>query len=100
MPGFVQRIGDPNSVGGVIIQGDPTILVEGRPIAFFGALVSPHPCCGAKGCPPIHCAAKTTSKNYTILVGGFPIITTGDIDTCGDIRVGGAFTVFAGTPGT
>jgi uncharacterized Zn-binding protein involved in type VI secretion len=100
MPGFVQRVGDPNTLGGVIIEGDPTILVEGRPIAFLGAEVSPHPCCGAYGCPPIHCAAQTTSTNYTILVGGFPIITTGDIDTCGDVRTVGALTVIAGTPGT
>jgi len=98
MPGFVQRMGDPNALGGVIIQGDPTILVEGRPIAFYGAEVSPHPCCGVEGCPPIHCAAQVQSENYTILVGGFPIITTGDIDTCGDVRTVGAETVIAGTP--
>lgn len=98
MPGFVCRIGDANELGGVIIQGDPTILVEGRPIAFYGALVSPHPCCGAEGCPPIHCAAQVESTNYTILVGGFPIVTTGDIDTCGDVRAMGAETVIAGSP--
>ena len=100
MPGPVCRVGDVNALGGVIIEGDPTILVEGRPIAFFGAAVSPHPCCGAKGCPPTHCAAFITSTNYTVLVGGFPIVTIGEIDTCGDIRVTGSLTVIAGLPGT
>jgi uncharacterized Zn-binding protein involved in type VI secretion len=92
-------VGDVNEVGGVIIEGDPTILVEGLPIAFYGAEVSPHPCCGVKGCPPIHCAAQIESENYTVLVGGFPIITVGDIDTCGDVRLTGAQTVIAGLPG-
>lgn len=99
MPGFVCRVGDTNELGGVIIEGDPTILVEGMPIAFYGAEVSPHPCCGEIGCPPIHCAAQIESQNYTVLVGGFPIITVGDIDTCGDIRMTGALTVIAGLPG-
>ena len=96
MPGPVCRIGDANEVGGVILQGDPTIIVEFQPIAFFGALVSPHPCCGAKGCPPIHCCAEIESENYTVLVNGFPIVTVGDIDTCGDIRATGATSVIVG----
>ena len=99
MPGFVCRVGDVNELGGAIIEGDPTILVEGIPIAFYGAEVSPHPCCGEEGCPPIHCAAQVESENYTVLVGGFPIITVGDIDTCGDARMTGATTVIAGLPG-
>jgi uncharacterized Zn-binding protein involved in type VI secretion len=96
MPGGVQRLGDPNDLGGVILECDPTILVNGRPIAFYGAAVSAHPCCGAEGCPPIHCAAFTTSTNYNVLVYGFPIVTDGDVDTCGDIRTGGSFDVIVG----
>ena len=100
MPGFVCRVGDVNALGGVIVNGNPTVLVEGRPIAFLGSKVSSHPCCGVEGCPPTHCAALTTSKNYTILVGGFPVVTAGDLDSCGDPRTTGAFTVIAGIPGT
>jgi uncharacterized Zn-binding protein involved in type VI secretion len=96
MPGSVQRVGDPNVVGGIILTGDPTVLVNGRPVAIIGARVTPHPCCGAKGCPPIHCAASTTSTNYTVLVGGRPIVTTGDIDTCGHSRSVGSTDVFVG----
>jgi uncharacterized Zn-binding protein involved in type VI secretion len=96
MPGLVCRVGDTNAAGGVILAGDPTVLVNGRPIAVLGSKVTPHPCCGAKGCPPIHCAAITTSKNYKILVGGKPIVVFGDIDSCGDPRTSGSFDVIAG----
>lgn len=96
MPGPVCRVGDKNAVGGVILTGDPTVLVNGRPIAVLGASVSPHPCCGAKGCPPIHCAAKTTSKTPTVLVGGKPVVTVGDLDTCAHARAGGSFDVIVG----
>ena len=96
MPGPVCRVGDKNSAGGVILTGDPTVLVNGRPVATLGASVSPHPCCGAKGCPPIHCAAKTTSKTSTVLVGGKPICTSGDLDTCTHSRVGGSTDVIVG----
>jgi uncharacterized Zn-binding protein involved in type VI secretion len=59
----VQRVGDQNTVGGVIQNGDNTVLVNGRAVAVRGASVSPHPCCGQKDCPPTHCNAKTQTKN-------------------------------------
>lgn len=96
MPGSVQRIGDPNVVGGIILTGVPTVLVNGRPIATIGARVSPHPCCGAKGCPPTHCAAITTSTNYSVLVNGRPVVTAGDVDTCGHPRGIGSTDVLIG----
>jgi len=96
MPGGIQRVGDPNTAGGVILTGDPTVLVNGRPIAVIGAKVTPHPCCGAKNCPPIHCSAVTTSKTATVLVDGRPIVLTGDIDTCGHARISGSVDVIVG----
>lgn len=96
MPGLVCRVGDKNSAGGVILTGDPTVLVNGRPIAVIGASVTPHPCCGAKGCPPTHCHAVTTSQNATVLVGGKPVVTVGDLDTCMHPRAGGSFDVIIG----
>lgn len=95
MPG-VQRVGDKNSAGGVILTGDPTVLVNGRPIAVAGASVTPHPCCGKRGCPPVHCAAKTTAKSGTILVNGKPICVAGDVDTCGHTRSAGSSDVIVG----
>jgi uncharacterized Zn-binding protein involved in type VI secretion len=96
MPGSVQRVGDANVVGGIILAGDPTVLVNFRPIATLGASVTPHPCCGAQGCPPIHCAAETTATNYTVLVAGRPVVTTGDVDTCGHPRAAGSLDVLIG----
>jgi uncharacterized Zn-binding protein involved in type VI secretion len=96
MPGLVQRVGDQNAAGGVILEGVPSVLVNNRPVAVAGASVTPHPCCGAKGCPPIHCAAVTTSTNYQVLVEGRPIVTINDTDTCGHPRSGGSFDVIVG----
>jgi uncharacterized Zn-binding protein involved in type VI secretion len=96
MPGFVQRVGDANQVGGVILEGDPTVLVNGRPVATIGDSVSPHFCCGVPHCPPIHCSAETTATSATVLVGGKPICVTGDIDTCGHSRVLGSTNVIVG----
>lgn len=96
MPGLVQRLGDANAVGGVILSGEPTVLVNFRPIATAGAKVSPHPCCGRKGCPPTHCAALTTTNSPTILAGFKPITTGGTIDSCGHSRSIGSTDVIAG----
>lgn len=96
MPGLVCRIGDKNAAGGVILTGDPSVLVNFRPIATLGSKVSPHPCCGLKGCPPVHCAAVTTSTNYTVLVNGKPVVTFGDLDTCGHPRLLGSKDVIIG----
>jgi uncharacterized Zn-binding protein involved in type VI secretion len=95
MPGFVQRVGDANAVGGVILTGDPTVLVNFRPIATVGSKVSPHPPCGAKG-GAAHCAALTTTSGSKILAGFKPVVTAGSIDTCGHPRLLGATTVIAG----
>lgn len=95
MPGFVQRVGDADVGGGVILTGEPTVLVNFRPIATVGSLVSPHPPCGHPY-GALHCAAVTTTNSPTILAGFRPITTAGTIDTCGHPRVTGAFTVIAG----
>jgi len=96
VPKLVCRVGDRNAAGGVILNGEATVLVNNRPVAVLGARVTPHPCCGQKGCPPTHCAASTTSSNGTVLVNGKPIVTLGDVDTCGHSRVGGSADVIVG----
>jgi uncharacterized Zn-binding protein involved in type VI secretion len=92
----VQRVGDQNNAGGVILDGDSTVLINGRAVAVRGSAVSPHPCCGHKGCPPTHCNAKTQNENSSVLVNGKPIIVTGDKDTCGHARAGGSSDVTIG----
>jgi uncharacterized Zn-binding protein involved in type VI secretion len=98
VPGAVCRVGDRNEVGGVILNGDPSVLVNGRPIAIIGSRVTPHPCCGAPKRPEcvVHCAASTTSTNGTVLVKGKPVVTFGDPDTCEHVRVGGSSDVIIG----
>ena len=86
----VQRVGDQNSAGGVIVNGDDSVLINGRTLDVQGASVSAHPCCGRKGCPPTHCNARTQASASTVLVNGVPLILTGDVDTCGHARTGGS----------
>lgn len=92
----VQRVGDRNSAGGIILNGDSSVLVNGRAIAVQNASVSAHPCCGRKGCPPIHCNAKTTTASNSVLVNGKPVVLAGDKDTCGHERVSGSADVSVG----
>ena len=92
----IQRVGDRNTAGGVILNGDDTVLVNGRAVAIRGVSVSPHPCCGRKGCPPTHCNAKTQASNSTVLVNGIPLIFTDDVDTCGHPRASGSPDVIVG----
>ncbi len=93
MPG-VQRMGDANSAGGSIKTGDKSVLVNKRPVAVIGLLVTPHPPC-PKGAS--HCAAKTSVKiARSVRVNKKPIIVTGDNDTCSHMRVGGSRDVKVG----
>jgi len=92
----VQRVGDRNTAGGVILNGDNTVLINGRAVAVKGASVSPHPCCGQRGCPPTHCNAKTQTNNNIVLVNGVPLIFTDDKDTCGHARASGSPDVTVG----
>jgi hypothetical protein len=90
-----QRVGDQNTAGGVIQNGDDTVLINGRAVAVRGASVSPHAPCGRPG-QNIHCSAKTQANNSTVLVNGVPLVLTGDTDTCGHPRSGGSPDVIIG----
>lgn len=86
---LVVRRGDVNDAGGVAMKGASTVLANGRPIVYPGTRVSPHPCCGAKGCGK-HCSASTTGGSGTVFVEGKPVIRVGDSDTCGHSRASGS----------
>ena len=86
----IQRVGDANGAGGVITSGIDSVRMNGRPVAITGAGVSAHPCCGRRGCPPIHCYATTAGGSGSVRVGGIPVSLTGDADTCGHARAGGS----------
>lgn len=96
MPGVV-RLGDPNTAGGLVIgPGAPSVLVNGRPVSTIGSKVTPHPCCGAKGCPPVHCAAITTIGSFGVFAEGKPINYQGNFDSCGHTRATGSTDVIVG----
>ena len=82
----VQRVGDQDSGGGRILQGENSVRVNGQPIAVTNTSVTSHP----DGKPP-HSDAKTrASSNSTVKANGKLIVVTGDTDTCGHKRVGGS----------
>lgn len=88
IPMPVQRMGDSNTTGGIIMTGIPTVLVEGQPIATLGMPVSPH--------GYYHYGAVTTATQFGVFCMGMPVTRMGDPDSCGDLRIGGARTVFIG----
>ena len=86
----VQRLGDPNTAGGIITSGVASVRVNGRPIVIPGRPVTPHPCCGEPGCG-IHCSAVTSMGSSNVRAANAPVIRTGvDLDTCGHARAGGS----------
>lgn len=97
MPQGVVRLGDANTGGGLVTMAgcDPTVLVNGRPIAIVAAPVTPHPPCGGNG-QYAHCVAYLQFNPGTVLVNGKPIATWPSVDTCGHPRITGSFDVILG----
>ena len=91
MAGGLLRVGDANVAGGLIMEGDPTVLVNGRPIAYINAQVSPHQ--PYKG---IHNHARTENKPTGLMVNGRYVITWPSTDTCGHPRITGSSDVIFG----
>lgn len=95
MAGGAQRQGDPNMGGGLIKNGDKSVLINGRPAAYPVIPVTPHPPCGPRA--PQHCSAVTKGGSRSVFINGKPLLTSGDSDTCAhgramsgskDVRVG------------
>jgi len=85
----IQRVGDANTAGGIAQIGVASVQVNGRAVIVVGNPVTPHPCCGRRGCA-IHCSATTTNGSGTVRAGGIAIVYTGSADTCGHPRAGGS----------
>ena len=87
---YVQRVGDPNTAGGVVTAGIASVRINGRAVVVPGQPVTPHPCCGQPGCA-IHCAPVTQGGSGSVRAAGLGIIRTGvDVDTCGHPRAAGS----------
>jgi uncharacterized Zn-binding protein involved in type VI secretion len=67
--------------GGPILTGDSSVLINGRAAAVTGSIVGPHLL--------FHLYAIAQGKS-SVLVGGKPLVATGDKDDCGHSRVGGS----------
>lgn len=88
----MQRVGDPNGGGGIIVSGGHSnVLVNGRPAATPWAVVTPHLGCGKKNL--LHCLALTLPASSTVKINGEPVIVTGVPDTCGHNRAFGSSNV-------
>lgn len=95
MAGKAQRQGDPNQGGGLIKNGDKSVLINGRPAAYPNISVTPHPPCSPRNYS--HCVAVTKGGSKSVFVNKKPLLTSGDKDTCShgrtmggskDVRVG------------
>jgi len=92
----VQTLGDENDGHGVITSiPQSSVFVENKLVSINGSTGTGH-----DGCPliPIHCAGAwdTANGSSTVFVGGIPVNSDTDADTCGHTRVSGSTTVFIG----
>lgn len=73
----VSRIGDMNSGGGKILDGAPSVKVNGKTIGTHVSGISPHPKGGK------HKAAKTTEGSPSVFAEGKPVLRIGSGNDCG-----------------
>ena len=85
----LQKVGDPNTGGGVIIEGHDNVFLDGQPVAIQGSLVTPHSCCPSPGCG-IHCSATAAYPGSSVITinGSNVLRRTVDLDSCGHARNG------------
>jgi uncharacterized Zn-binding protein involved in type VI secretion len=97
MPG-IARLGDILGPGGILVGPiSPDVFVNGRPVALEGCVYTPHPCCGALGCPPTHCFGPTFAIPGGVYVNGLPPIVKGSIGLCGDtVKTASSDVIIAG----
>lgn len=95
MPG-ASRVGDTYGPGGVLTAPfSPDVFVNGRPVALFGCIYTPHPCCGADGCPPTHCIGPTFSLARIVTVNGIKPVVKGSPGLCGhNVRTSSTDVIF------
>jgi uncharacterized Zn-binding protein involved in type VI secretion len=95
MPG-VQRVGDPNSGGGIAVgPGHTNVLVNGRPALIPATPFTPHIGCNPKF--PIHCIGVVgiTGMSKSVFANGIPLVLDGGSDSCKHSRKLGSFDVKA-----
>jgi uncharacterized Zn-binding protein involved in type VI secretion len=85
----VQRIGDRDTGGGIVMIGINSVRVNNRPVSVDGCTVSSH------SSRPTH-NPVTANGVKTVRVSNRPVNVNGNPDTCGHARTGGSENVRAG----
>ena len=84
MPGKgVQRVGDPNSGGGIAVgPGHNNVLINGRPALIPNTPFTPHIGCGKKN--PLHCIGVVAimGTSTSVFANGQPLVLDGGRDSC------------------
>jgi uncharacterized Zn-binding protein involved in type VI secretion len=84
----VCRKSDINQMKGAILNGDDTVLCNGKPVAVKGkSFVKPHP---HPGKPPLHPINPVAKGDTTVLVGGKPMAFLSVPDSCKHIMIQGS----------
>lgn len=80
-----------------ILEGDSTVLVEGKPVAVQSSPLEPHTLPNPGGIPPCidHPGQIVNAGSGTVIVGGKGIARVGDSADLGSIATGSS-TVLAG----
>jgi uncharacterized Zn-binding protein involved in type VI secretion len=84
------RMGDPTAHGGMIVIGNPTVLIGGQPAA---RLTDMHVCPMLTGLVP-HVGGPISLGSATVFIGGMPAARMGDMAVC----VGPPDTIVSGHP--
>ena len=86
MPGLVVTSGMPNICGGIATIGNPTVRVAGAPVMIPGMPVTPHFPFIIKPLCKTGAAVTVPRSNFSVRVGGLPIIVNTDTDSCCHVR--------------
>jgi len=87
----VQRVGDPNSGGGIGIgPGHNNVLINNRPALKPNTRYTPHMGCSPKA--PLHCGGvvAVSGNATTVRANGQPLVLTGAKDLCSHTRSAGS----------
>jgi uncharacterized Zn-binding protein involved in type VI secretion len=84
----LSRQNDQNNVGGKIIRGSQTVLVDNIPAGLHVSKITPH-----KPFDPPHLASTTTTGSNYILIDYVPVLMVGSSTSCGHSIATGSPTV-------
>jgi uncharacterized Zn-binding protein involved in type VI secretion len=79
----IQRVGDPNSGGGIAVgPGHNDVLINGRPALIPATPFTPHIGCNPKF--PIHCVGVVSvmGTSTSVFANGIPLALDGGTDSC------------------